>query len=72
MEPEYNHISILMPNGTRCRAYIPFDIYPGDSTVISLEYSHFVEMALQVAKYQKQRQVLTDLPHSPERTQMKP
>ena len=68
-----SHISIAMPEGTRYRTYIPFDVYSSDDggKIITLEFKDFVQLSIAVATNRKQRQVLTDLPHSPARTAMR-
>ena len=65
-----SHISIAMPEGTTCRAYIPFQVYSSDDggEIVRLDYKDFIELATIVAVDRKQRQTLTDLPHSPART----
>ena len=69
-----SHISIAMPEGTTCRAYIPFQVYSSDDggEIVRLDYKDFIELATVVAEDRKQlRQTLTDLPHSPARTAMR-
>jgi hypothetical protein len=69
-----SHISIGMPEGTTCRAYIPFEVYSSDDggKIVRLDFAVFVHLATVVATNRKKREVLTDLPHSPARTEMKP
>ena len=70
-----SHISIAMPEGTTCRAYVPFQVYSSDDggEIVRLDFKNFIELATVIAEDRKQlRQVLTDLPHSPERTAMRP
>jgi hypothetical protein len=69
-----SHISIAMPDGTTCRAYLPFQVYSTDDggEIVRMDYSAFVPLAVMVATQQaRSRQILTDLPHSPERTAMR-
>ena len=68
-----SHISIAMPEGTTCRAYIPFQVYSSDDggEIVRLDFKDFVQLSIVVATNRKQRQVLTDLPHSPDRTAMR-
>ena len=68
-----SHISIAMPEGTTCRAYIPFQIYSSDDggEIVRLDFKDFVQLSIVVATNRKQRQVLSDLPHSPDRTAMR-
>ena len=68
-----SHISIGMPEGTRYRAYIPFDVYSSDDggKIVTLDFKDFVQLSIAVAKNRKQRQTLTDLHHSPDRTAMR-
>ena len=69
-----SHISIAMPEGTTCRAYIPFQVYSSDDggEIVRLDYKDFIELATVVVEDCKQlRQTLTDLPHSPARTAMR-
>jgi hypothetical protein len=69
---EGSHFSIAMPDGTTCRAYVPFQVYSTDEggEIVRLDYAVFVRLAAIVATNVKtMRQVLTDLPHSPERTE---
>jgi hypothetical protein len=71
---EDSHISIAMPDGTTCRAYIPFQVYSSDEggEIVRLDFAVFVRLATVVAANRKKsRQVLTDLPHSPARTLMR-
>ena len=74
MTPDFrgrdSHISIAMPEGTTCRAYIPFQVYSSDDggEIVRLDFKDFVQLSIAVATNRKQRQVLTDLPHSPART----
>ena len=67
-----SHISIAMPEGTTCRAYIPFQVYSSDDggEIVRLDFKDFVQLSKAVvAENRKQlRQALTDLPHSPDRT----
>ena len=68
-----SHISIAMPDGTTCRAYVPFQVYSTDEggEIVRLDYAVFVRLGVIVASNRKtMRQVLTDLPHSPDRTLM--
>jgi hypothetical protein len=85
-----SHISIAMPDGTTCRAFIDFTIYPdllyGD--IVRLEYEALGSLFLIVSAHKdpngkaakilaemtdkvRQSEVLTNLPHSPARTQMR-
>jgi hypothetical protein len=85
-----SHISIEMPNGTTCRAFINFTVYPdpyyGD--IIRLDYDAVKSLFLIVSAHKdpngkaakilssmtdkvRRSEVLTKLPHSPERTQMR-
>jgi hypothetical protein len=77
MTQEFNghgsHFSIAMPDGTTCRAYVPFQVYSTDEggEIVRLDFANFVKLGAIVASNRKtMRQVLTDLPHSPERTAM--
>ena len=69
-----SHISIGMPEGTRYRAYVPFLVYSSDDggEIVAIDFKDFTQLAILVAKNRQQRQVLTDLPHSPDRTAMRP
>ena len=61
-----------MPDGTTCRAYVPFQAYTTDEggEIVRLDFAVFVRLAAIVASNRKtMRQLLTDLPHSPERTE---
>ncbi len=70
-----SHISIAMPDGTTCRAFITFEVYASDDVdgeIVRMDFVNFARLATIVATNRaRARQVLTDLPHSPERTQMK-
>jgi hypothetical protein len=69
---EGSHFSIAMPDGTTCRAYVPFQVYSTDEggEIVRLDFADFVRLGVIVASNRKtMRQVLTDLPHSPARTE---
>jgi hypothetical protein len=58
------HISIAMPDGTRVRAYIDFDVYNTDNEggkIISLDFAAFEELLKSVEAHRnKQLQTVTD------------
>jgi hypothetical protein len=68
---ERSHISIAMPDGTTCRAFIQFQVYSNDEggEIVRMDFDTFIRLGVIVASNRKtMRQTLTDLPHSPERT----
>jgi hypothetical protein len=87
---EDSHISIAMPDGTTCRAFIPFEVYASDDDggeIVRIGFTSFGHIAMcveahlnptgqaaeilnSIPKFNKPREVLTDLPHSPARTQL--
>ena len=42
-----SHISIAMPEGTTCRAYVPFQVYSSDDggEIVRLDFDVFVRLA---------------------------
>jgi hypothetical protein len=85
------HISIAMPDGTTCRAYVPFEVYAADADggeIVRIGFNSFGHIAMVVEAHlnptgkaaeilnsippfpNQPRQTLTDLPHSPARTQL--
>jgi hypothetical protein len=71
---EDSHISIAMPDGTTCRAFVPFQVYSSDDggEIVRFDFSVFTKLAAIVASNRKtMSQTLTDLTHSPGRTLMR-
>jgi hypothetical protein len=70
-----SHISIELPDGSSFRSFIDFQVYNSNDfggKIVRLEYQSFVQMAVMLVAHQKRStQTLTDLPHSPARTQMR-
>jgi hypothetical protein len=73
---EDSHISIAMPDGETCRAFFPFQVYStedgGEIVRFSWDGVNKLTDAIEAhLKGNRLNQLLTDLPHSPERTQMR-
>jgi hypothetical protein len=61
---EESHFSIAMPDGTTCRAYVPFEVYASNDEggeIVRLDFADRKTMS----------QTMTDIPHSPNRTAMR-
>ena len=58
-----SHISIAMPEGTTCRAYIPFQVYSSDDggEIVRLDYKDIIELSFNhdnmLDKYHKSLEV---------------
>jgi hypothetical protein len=72
---EESHFSIAMPDGTTCRAYVPFEVYASNDEggeIVRLDFADFVRLGVIVASNRKtMSQTMTDIPHSPNRTAMR-
>ena len=70
-----SHISIELPDGSSFRSFIDFQVYNSDDyegKIVRLEYSSFVQMATMLVAHQKRSTPpVTDLHHSPARTEMR-
>jgi hypothetical protein len=67
------HISIAMPDGSTCRAYFPFQVYStddGSGEIVRFSWAGINKLNDALEAHLK-RETLTDLPHSPSRTEMR-